>query len=449
MRRTAISALLLVLACAAAVSAAPWQTIGYQGFLRDSAGNVVPDDDYELTFRLYADSMSGVVLVWEETQTVTVEDGYIHAYIGAEEPLDLPFGQLYWLGISIDGEPELTPRSTLTTAPYAFRANVADALEGGVPADSDWLFSGNNIYRTDGNVGIGTSTPGQKLTVAGTVYAHSDSFGGKFYASYPACQTHVVHAEYNGTPGSAIAVYGQSSSGDGMGIGGYFYGGGTGVQASASRAREPRTESASTASAYGSSGTCYGVKTFAQGTGTNYGLHSTSYGGATNYAGYFSGNVQVAGTLTKSSGAFRIDHPLDPANKYLQHSFVESPDMKNVYDGVVALDSAGEASVVLPKWFEALNRDFRYQLTPIGAPAPNLHIAEVITGGRFRIAGGEPGMDVSWMVTGIRRDPYAEAYPIEVELDKPAGEQGLYVHPELYGLPRDAAIASDPAGVEP
>lgn len=448
MRRTAISILLLVLVCAAGASAAPWQTIGYQGFLRDSAGNVVPDDDYVLTFRLYEDGFTGFVLVWEETQTISVEGGFLNAYLGAVEPLDLPFDQQYWMGISVNGEPELSPYARLTTAPNAFRAKVAESLVGGVPADSDWLYSGDNIYRTEGNVGIGTSTPGQKLTVAGTMYAHSDTFGGKFYASHPSCQTHVVHAEYNGTPGSAIAVYGQSSSGDGMGIGGYFYGGGTGVQASAS---VPGTTDriGVYGSAYGSSGTCYGVKAHAQGSGTNYGIHSTSYGGATNYAGYFNGNVQVAGTLTKSSGAFRIDHPLDPANKYLQHSFVESPDMKNIYDGVVSLGSSGEAWVVLPKWFEALNRDFRYQLTPIGAPAPNLHVADVITDGRFRIAGGEPGMDVSWMVTGIRRDPYAEAHPIEVELEKPAGEQGLYIHPELYGLPREAAIASDPTDVEP
>jgi hypothetical protein len=44
---------------------------------------------------------------------------------------------------------------------------------------------------------------------------------------------------------------------------------------------------------------------------------------------------------------FRIDHPLDPANKYLNHSAVESPDMKNIYDGVVTLDADGEAVVEL------------------------------------------------------------------------------------------------------
>ena len=73
--------------------------------------------------------------------------------------------------------------------------------------------------------------------------------------------------------------------------------------------------------------------------------------------------------------SFKIDHPLDPSNKYLYHSSVESQVMKNVYDGIVVLDDKGGAVVVLPVWFEALNKEFRYQLTPISAPGPNLHIA--------------------------------------------------------------------------
>ena len=52
------------------------------------------------------------------------------------------------------------------------------------------------------------------------------------------------------------------------------------------------------------------------------------------------GNVDVIGTLSKGGGSFKIDHPLDPANKYLYHSFVESPDMKNMYDGNVTTDDA-------------------------------------------------------------------------------------------------------------
>jgi hypothetical protein len=130
------------------------------------------------------------------------------------------------------------------------------------------------------------------------------------------------------------------------------------------------------------------------------------------------GDMSVGGTLSKSAGQFKIDHPLDPANKYLAHSFVESPDMKNIYDGVVVLNTKGEAVVELPAWFESLNQDFRYQLTPLGAPAPNLYIAEEIIGNRFKIGGGEPGRKVSWQVTGIRHDVYANAHRLVVEEDK-------------------------------
>ncbi len=142
----------------------------------------------------------------------------------------------------------------------------------------------------------------------------------------------------------------------------------------------------------------------------------------------------MTGTLTKGGGAFKIDHPLDPENKYLLHSFVESPDMKNVYDGVAVLDASGEATVDLPNWFEALNSDFRYQLTAIGAPGPNLYIAQEIAGNRFKIAGGAPGKKISWQVTGIRQDAFAQANRIPVEQDKPAAERGLFLHPLARGL---------------
>jgi hypothetical protein len=150
-------------------------------------------------------------------------------------------------------------------------------------------------------------------------------------------------------------------------------------------------------------------------------------------AGTFLGDVRVTGRLETSAGGFRVDHPLDPENKYLAHSFVESLDMKTVYDGVVVLDETGVAWVELPQWFEALNRDYRYQLTAIGAPAPRLHITEEISDSRFRVAGGEPGMKVSWQVTGIRKDKWAEANPLRVEQEKAAGERGRYQHPELHG----------------
>jgi hypothetical protein len=177
------------------------------------------------------------------------------------------------------------------------------------------------------------------------------------------------------------------------------------------------------------------------------------YGDSINdYAAVLNGKVKITGNLEKAGGSFKIYHPLDPANKYLCHSFVESPDMKNVYDGVVVLDRKGKAEIELPDWFGALNQDFRYQLTAIGAPGPNLYIAEEISdtttsnksnnnSRHFKIAGGASGMKVSWQVTGIRKDPWANANRIQVEEDKPDKERGYYLYPDLYGQPEEKGIS--------
>jgi hypothetical protein len=166
-----------------------------------------------------------------------------------------------------------------------------------------------------------------------------------------------------------------------------------------------------------------------------YGI--TSNGGN---AGYFAGDAVVTGNLSKGGGSFKIDHPLDPENKYLYHSFVESPDMMDIYNGLVVLEADGGATVALPEWFDALNKDFRYQLTAVGAPGPNLYVAQEIVGNRFRIAGGTGGKKVSWQVTGIRKDAYAEKHRIPVEEMKSEKERGYYLHPDAFGQPREKSI---------
>jgi hypothetical protein len=154
----------------------------------------------------------------------------------------------------------------------------------------------------------------------------------------------------------------------------------------------------------------------------------------------FDGDVTIKGRLSNPLSQFKIDHPLDPANQYLSHSVMESDEMKNVYDGVVELDADGAAEVQLGNWCEAFNHRFRYQLTPIGSPAPDLHVAQELSANRFRIAGGRAGMTVCWQVTGVRQDVYAQAHPLLVEEDKPSGERGYYLYPDLYGQPADRSI---------
>jgi hypothetical protein len=157
-------------------------------------------------------------------------------------------------------------------------------------------------------------------------------------------------------------------------------------------------------------------------------------------AGEFIGNVEVEGTLSKDSGSFKIDHPLDPANKYLYHSFVESPDMMNIYNGNVTTSAAGEAVVTLPEWFETLNRDFRYQLTVLGQFA-QATVSSKVANHQFSIKTDKPDVEVSWQVTGIRQDAWANAHRIPVEEMKSEKERGFYRHPELYNAPPEKSIS--------
>jgi len=170
----------------------------------------------------------------------------------------------------------------------------------------------------------------------------------------------------------------------------------------------------------------------------NYGVYSEVAGIAGSMAGRFIGNTRVEGNLvvtgsiSKGSGTFKIDHPDDPENKFLVHSFVESPDMMNVYNGNAITDANGFVTVELPDYVENANKDYRYQLTPIGQFAQCI-IKEKVKGNKFVIQTDKPNVEVSWMITGIRSDPYANQNRIVPVVDKDQNEKGKYLHPEAYG----------------
>ncbi|MDX2169087.1 MAG: hypothetical protein SF182_18610 [Deltaproteobacteria bacterium] len=276
--------------------------------------------------------------------------------------------------------------------------------------------------------GIGVLGDGEELGVKGTSAAgdgvmgvSTREFGG----------TGVIGiANGNGMPtgvsGEAVNGFGVSGSG----YWGVVGGGQTGVYGV--------TDSANGTAVQGDSRAANDANAVAVRATANQGI--AVRGQSAGVAGLFVGSVVVQGVLSASTKLFKIDHPLDPANKYLMHASVESPELKNLYDGVVVLDANGEAGVDLPAWFEALNGDFRYQLTCIGGVAP-VYVAEKVRDGRFRIAGGTPGLEVSWQVTGVRRDAYAVAHPLAVEAEKTAAERGRYLHPVEQGAP--AAMAVD------
>ena len=351
---------------------------------------------FDVDFRLFDQATDGTLLGQTRRAGVAVENGAF--------AVELDFG----LTVPSCGEGRFLE---IHMRPSGAESFIALAPRQPLKARADCAVDGN-LTVPGGSVGIGVAaaTAG-RLHVDGTsttaVYAVSSSGIGTYAVSSTNAAVYGYSSDDYGVDGrsfNSIGVYGQSYTSGGMwGLGPYI-----GVQGN-STGSDPNRQA----------------------------VRGDNSGGADGYAGLFYGNAWVAGTLYKNAGAFRIDHPLEPADKVLYHSFVESPDMKNIYDGVVRLDANGAAEVELPAWFEALNGDFRYQLTAIGAPSPGLHVAREVAGNRFAIAGGAPGSRVSWQVTGIRHDPYAVAHRIPVEEDKPAEARGTFIFPEGHGATRE------------
>ncbi|RLD46139.1 MAG: hypothetical protein DRI86_03990 [Bacteroidetes bacterium] len=195
----------------------------------------------------------------------------------------------------------------------------------------------------------------------------------------------------------------------------------------------------------------YGV--FATSTGSvnktglvNYGIYAEAANGSVaNHAGFFegdvtvTGNLNVVGSISKGSGTFKIDHPTDPENKFLVHSFVESPEMMNVYSGNITTDANGLATVNLPDYFSSANKDFRYQLTCIGVFAQAI-VKDEISSNTFVVQTDKANVKLSWQVTAVRNDKYAQQHRVVAEQEKKANEKGKYLHPELYDRSVDDRI---------
>ncbi len=440
--------LILLLSVAIATAQGPVGTaFSYQGRLTD--GGNPANGDYDFEFKLYDAATGGNQIGSTFVSTGTlVTDGLF--------AIDLDFGAVFtgearYLEIAVrpagssDSYNTLTPRQTLNPAPYALGLRPGTRIVGD-RKNQNTLYVFNLATSGRSRAIVGETRANEGRGVSGWASATSGVNYGVTGGSWSTEGRGVAGRAYAAS-GSTYGVLGESDSPDGSGVYATNYANGidliVGGTADGSVfddgiiSSEPGLPKSQ-------------LMLFSN---NDVSVHLDRDSNTTSSFVIFNGddadvfrvgengNVNVSGNLSKGSGSFKIDHPLDPANKYLYHSFVESPDMMNVYNGNAALDANGEAWVALPDWFEALNKDFRYQLTPVGGPGPGLYIAEKVRDNRFKIAGGEPGLEVSWQVTGIRHDAYAEAYRIPVEEMKPVEERGAYLHPHAHGIPETTGLA--------
>lgn len=438
------------------------QNITYQGRLRQNGQ--LANGSFNINFGLYESPSGGSPLATSGVLAVSVSQGVF--------TVELPFGtSLFngsdrWLQLIVNGSP-LMPRQKINPTPFAY---TGDRLEWPVSESRDGLFmSLSNTQAGGGDTVFFRNQDEQNQAYIGSIFAGVEAFSadeigvltqtntgaalqarrndasGAAFVTLANTDSQGVFAEsttstsftanavraIQSAPGNndTPAVFGQNIDADSYGIGVRGEGGWQGVYGFG--------DGDGTAS-------YYGVRGFADSGsgGTGYAIYGSTGGSGTRWAGYFVGNTNVTGTLSKGAGSFKIDHPLDPFNKFLYHSFVESPEMMNIYNGQARIDASGSATIQMPDYFQALNRDFRYQLTPIGAPMPNLYIAREMTeDGVFVISGGVPGAKVSWQVTGVREDAFANANRIPVEAWKTGDAVGKLLHPEAFG--RSAAEGID------
>lgn len=364
-------------------------------------------------------------------------------------------GGAYWkLGGNAGTDPATNFLGTTDGAPLEIRANNLRALRIEPTVDGANVIIGSDKSRASlgtidtalGKFDVRTSASENTAAIYGYSFSIASSMAGGILGSYNTSNfgTGVQGTGFQGvklmdvntafgTGNQDLGVYGSANTAgvEGASVGGI---GVIGYNKNASFAAT--TGVGNMYGVYGNAQNMPGVAA----PSTRYGVYGFATGAAANYAGYFSGNVQVTGSLAKASGSFKIDHPLDPANKYLYHSFVESPDMMNIYNGNIVTDASGSAIVTLPDYFEALNMDFRYQLTVIGTFARAI-VAEEITNNQFTIQTDRPNTKVSWQVTGVRHDHYANAHRVVPEVEKEEEFKGKYLHPAEWG--RAATIGMD------
>ncbi len=465
----------IALTPAPAMALPPESGIGYQGQLFQDGMPV--DGMRDFRFQLYDDAVAGNLIQTVEIFNVDVIAGLFS--------VDIDFGESAWVSnqqfwLQVEAGPadgmqnyEIVSRMKLSATPYALNTR------------------GINVNNS-GWVGIGTPIPSRRLHISRDMPFSQSMIGPntQLMISAPDSAISLVSNDGGGfgsylefldvdqsgnlvdnwelirttsTNGSKFFInYGPNSPGPNtaamafdsslrVGIGTQSpnskldvrYSNGNGIEVT-------DTNSGSTAIGVQSTvGAGTGVRgESTAGSGSTFGVYG-QVASAAGWGVYSNGRLGASGTKS-----FMIDHPLDPAGSYLLHYSSESPEPQNRYNGNVHLDGNGRAIVVLPDYFESINADYRYTLTPIGAPAPNLYIESEIQGNAFVIAGGVAGQKISWEVISRRNDEFVKQRGAPIEIQKVGTERGKFLVPSLYGQPEwmgihfKAPVKADSAPVQ-
>jgi len=402
------------------------EKMSYQAVVRDGSDALVVSSTVGMQISILQTTSSGTA-VYVETQTPTTNaNGLVSIEVGSGSVVSGDFTTIDWSSdsyfIKTDVDPTggtsytISGASQLLSVPYALFAKNS----GGV-AGAEWNTNGNNINNTNtGSVVVGSNVTNSNLN-----FLVTNNIAPKAAIGNQGAFNNINSGELHFAEDTN---YGASECGIKFQHNGalnnlYLMGG---------------CPTPDTIVRFNRSGFT-NIRQLRIGTSYNSNaINRLSVDGDSDFTGTaaFTGNVtitgdlNVTGNIAKGGGTFKIDHPLDPKNKYLVHSFVESPDMMNIYSGNATTDANGYVTVTLPKYFEAANKDFRYQLTTIGTFSQAI-IKEKVSGNKFVIQTSTPNVEVSWQITAVRADKYATENRIVPEKEKEF--KGTYLHPELYG----------------
>ncbi len=392
----------------------------------------------------FTDRKSGASVA-ERKGAITVQNG---RYVTDVDSKGLDPNRVYALSVTDETGEELAPVSFVTlqgsTPGVAESGNInvtgtviAGKIQVGNGASWPYLINANTTTTTGGVFGSSAVNGVRGITTDVTGGYAGGSFKANNSASYG------IYSLNSATIGTAYAGYFRTASNTGTAISGVAdsadsFGARIGVQGFAT-ARFIFNDL--------SAGVRGIINNEAPGAFQVYGVHGVVQGpvdgGGGGYGVFSTGDTGATGVKQ-----FLIDMPSDPENKFLRHYSAEGAEPLLIYSGSAILDANGTALVSLPTYWATINKDPRYQLTPIGAAMPNLHIATEIKNNQFRVGGGMPNKKVTWTVTATRNDPYVRAAGIQAIVEKPASLRGKFFHPSLYGQPDSKAYTPLQEAVE-